>query len=275
MADVGAYLTLKLARELFRKSPDRLEPAERRRLDTVAARQQELETLILSTPEAASVALPESSVASSLDGIRARYESETDYQADLECSGLSPASLRREVERDLIVEAVLERIGSRAARVSDTEVELFYFIHKARFVRSETRTLRHILITLNEALPGNEPDAARARIETIRLRLLKDAKRFEEQALKHSECPTAMNGGLLGVVSRGQLYPELEPAAFALAIGEISAVAESPMGLHLLRCDAIDPPRTLALAEAWERIRRHLDEQRRKACQKSWINALR
>lgn len=271
----GAYLTLKISRELFHKSPEGLAPEERRKVDTVARRQRELETLILGTPEAAQVMLPESSVQNSLMEIRARYGSDDEYQADLERIGLGADTLRREIERDLTVEAVLERVGSHAATVSETDVEIFYFMHKDRFTKPETRVLRHILVTINDAMPGNERDAARAKIEAIRARLLKDPGRFEEQALKHSECPTAMNGGLLGTVPRGQLYAELEPVAFALVTGELSAVAESPIGFHILRCDRIEPGHTLTLNQSRDRIRSHLGDQRRRICQKSWINGLR
>lgn len=271
----GAYLTLKISRELFQKSPEGLAPEERRKVDTVARRQRELETLILGTPEAAQVILTESSVQNSLMEIRARYGSDDEYQADLERIGVDADTLRREIERDLTVEAVLERVGSHAATVSETDVEIFYFMHKDRFAKPETRVLRHILVTINDAVPGNERDVARAKIEAIRARLLKDPSRFEEQALKHSECPTAMNGGLLGTVPRGQLYAELEPAAFALVTGELSAVAESPIGFHILRCDRIEPSHTLTLNQSRERIRSHLGDQRKRICQKSWINGLR
>lgn len=271
----GAYLTLKISRELFHKSPEGLAPEERRKVDTVARRQRELETLILGTPEAVQVMLPDSSVQNSLMEIRARYSSDDEYQADLERIGLDADTLRREIERDLTVEAVLERVGSHAATVSETDVEIFYFMHKDRFTKPETRVLRHILVTINDAMPGNERDAARAKIEAIRARLLKDPGRFEEQTLKHSECPTAMNGGLLGTVPRGQLYAELEPVAFALVTGELSAVAESPIGFHLLRCDRIEPGHTLTLNQSRDRIRSHLGDQRRRICQKSWINGLR
>lgn len=274
-ASCGAYLTLKISRELFHKSPEGLAPEERRKVDTVARRQRELETLILGTPEAANVMLPESSVQNSLMEIRARYGSDDEYQADLERIGLDADTLRCEIERDLTVEAVLERVGSHAATVSETDVEIFYFMHKERFTKPETRSLRHILITINDAMPGNERDTAREKIEAIRARLLKDPSRFEEQALKHSECPTAMNGGLLGNVAAGQLYAELEPIAFLLAVGEISPVAESPIGFHIMRCDSINAGHTLTLNQSRERIRTHLGDQRRRICQKSWINGLR
>lgn len=271
----GVYLALKLAERLYRKPLEALAADELKRVSRVAARQQEIETLILSTTEAGSVILPAASIEACLGEIRARYASEDDYQADLDRIGLDAAALRQAVERDMVVEAVLERVGARAAAVSDTEVEIFWFMHKDRFRRAETRVLRHILITINEQLAGNEREVARNKIAAIHERLLKNSERFAEQALKHSECPTAMNGGLLGSVPRGQLYAELEAAAFALPAAALSAPVESELGWHLIRCDAINAERQSQLAEVRQTIREHLEQQRRGMCQKSWINALR
>jgi len=271
----GVYLTLKLAAQLFRKPLEALAADELRRVNSVATRQQEIEALILATPEAAGVMLPEASILASLNEIRGRYGSEEDYHADLDRIGLDAASLRQAVERDMRVEALLEKVGTRAAAVSDTEVEIFWFMHKERFRRAETRVLRHILVTINEQLAGNERDVARSRIEAIRERLLKNPERFAEQALKHSECPTAMNGGLLGKVPRGQLYLELEAAAFALAGNALSSIVESELGYHLILCEAIESARHSRFAEVRQSIRDHLEQQRRSICQKSWINSLR
>jgi nitrogen fixation protein NifM len=135
--------------------------------------------------------------------------------------------------------------------------------------------MRHILITINDALAGSERHVALEKITAIRQRLQKEPQRFAEQALKHSECPTAMNGGLLGNVPRGQLYPQLESAAFALAEGGLSEVLESELGYHLIWCEAIQPERQSAIEEARKNIRDHLEQQRRSMCQKSWINGLR
>ena len=272
---VGVYLALKLAAQLFKKPLEALAADELKRVGSVAAQQQEIETLILNTVEAGSVALPAASIEACLAEIRSRYESEEDFRADLERIGLDAAALRQAVERDMVVEAVLDKVGARAAAVSDTEVEIFWFMHKDRFRRAETRVLRHILITINEQLAGNERVAAHGRIEAIRERLLKNPERFAEQALKHSECPTAMNGGLLGTVPRGQLYPELEAAAFAMAENTLSAPVESELGWHLILCETIHAERQSQLAEVRQTIREHLERQRRSTCQKSWINALR
>ena len=271
----GIYLAIKLAAKLYRKPLETLADDQRRRVETVAAKQHEIETLILTTPEAASVMLPEASIEASLDEIRERYAGDEDFQADLRRIGLDAASLRQAVERDMVVEAVLEKVGAGAAAVSDTEVEIFWFMHSDRFRRAETRVLRHILVTINEQLAGSERPAARAKIEGIHARLLRSPERFAEQALKHSECPTAMNGGLLGSVPRGQLYPELEAVAFTLGEGTLSAPVESELGYHLIHCETINSERQSRLDEVRATIREHLEQQRRGICQKAWINSLR
>ena len=268
------YLTLKLAQELFKKPPASLDLEEKMRVEQVARRQLKIEQRILATPEAASVILPVSSLRQAEAEIRGRYESDAEFVADLERSDLDRVSLMQAIERELKVETVLERVASQAVEVSDTDVELYYLLHRDRFRRPESRTLRHILITINEDLPGSDRAAAFARIDEICARLKKSPKRFGEQALKHSECPTAMNGGLLGTMKRGRLYPELEAVAFALESGIVSDVVESPLGFHVLQCVAIEASCELPFATVREKIRERITESRRESAQKAWIAGL-
>jgi peptidyl-prolyl cis-trans isomerase C len=272
--DCSPYLTIKLAAELYGKSPEALAPPEHSRVAAVAQRQTAIERRILATVEASSVVLPEASVAAALGEIRGRYAGDDEFQEDLFRAGLTPDALRAAIERDLKVEAVLEQVAGRVAAPSAVEVEIFYLQNTRRFVKPETRLLRHILVTINETLAGSERPAALAGIVAIHARLVKEPERFAEQALKHSECPTAMNGGLLGEMSPGKLYPELDAVAFALPTGQVSDVVESPLGFHVLLCERIVPARRVPLGEAAGRIRAHLDENRRLAAQKDWLAGL-
>ena len=275
MTDLSSpYLTLKLSHALFSKSPDGLDDTERKRVSTIAARQQEIENRILGSANAALVVLPEASVEACIQDIRDRYPDEPEFEADLARSGLDADTLRAAVVRDLKVEAVLEQVSAGTAPVSDTEVEIFYLQHRERFTKPETHTLRHILITVNDDVPGSQRAAAQAKIEAIRARLEKDLGRFAEQALKHSECPTAMNGGLLGKVPHGKLFAEVESVAFQLQPGELSAVIESPLGFHIVLCDAIEDSVVVPLDEVKGKVREHLMTARRTAAQKAWIASL-
>ena len=116
--------------------------------------------------------------------------------------------------------------------------------------------------------------AARASKATVYRRWPSKPALFAQAALRHSQCPTAMDGGLLGTVKRGQLYSELEPEAFALALGEVSAVLASPVGLHLIYCEEIPPAGMLAFTEVREHIVERLGDKRRRDAQRSWIKQL-
>ena len=130
-----------------------------------------------------------------------------------------------------------------------------------------SRRLRHILITWNNA---REKDKAQQQLEQLR-QTLSSAEAFGQAALRYSQCPTAMEGGKLGLVKPGNLYAELEPAAFALSEGEISQVLASPIGLHILRCDEILPSGMLPFTEVCARIIERLSEKRRSQAQRDWV----
>jgi peptidyl-prolyl cis-trans isomerase C len=269
-----AYLELKAAQNLFGKLPTALEASEREHVRKMAAKQFSLEARVLAAPEARDAMVPPASLAAAMEEIRKRYADEADFHADLQHNGLDEAGFMDALERELLVEAILEKVGTRAAQVSDIDVEVYYHYHPDQFRRPETRRVRHILITLNDDLPDNTRPAAQSRIEAIAARLARDAKRFEEQAMKHSECPTALQGGVLGEVPIGQLYPELDAALFAMSVGEISEILESPMGLHLLRCDDITPAAVLGLKDARGPIRTLLEQRRKRVCQGAWVKQL-
>jgi len=272
---VLAYLELKIAQSLFGKVPTELAADERTRVHNLANRQYGLEGRVLLAPEARDAMVPEASRQSAFEEIRKRYPVADEFITDLARNGLNQNGLVAALERELSVEAILEKVGTRAPQVSEIDVELFYQYHPDQFRRPETRRTRHILVTVNPDLPENTATTARARIEAVAARLAKDAKRFEEQALKHSECPTALQGGLLGDVPRGKLYPELGAALFAMTAGQISDVLESPLGFHLLLCEAIQEERILSLDQARAPIRTLMEQHRKRIFQQAWLRQLR
>lgn len=264
------YIELKLSWELFKKSPETLTAPERDRLSDVADKQDSIELRILASKAAANVVVPSATVKNRLDEIRKRYPSEDEFAHDMEGHGLTEGELEKAVERDLHIEAVLEKVASVIAPISPVDAEIYYHLHPEAFDRPEVRRLRHILITFN-----NPQQKIKAMATLVSLRSkLKNAEKFAAAALQHSQCPTAMEGGMLGLVKRNQLYAELEPAAFGLSEGEISEVLESPIGLHILRCDEILPSGMLPFPEVCTRIIERLTDKRRREAQQQWIKDL-
>jgi nitrogen fixation protein NifM len=269
-----AYLALKAAQKIFSKSPAALQPNEFEHVQNMAQRQHKLEARVLMAKEARDVMVPPSTLEAAMREIRGRYPSAEEFVSDLARNGLDESSLATALEREMKVDAVLEKVATQVAKISDMDVELYYQFHAEKFYYPETRLARHILITINETIAENTRISALQRIEAIIARLVKEPSRFEEQALKHSECPTALEGGKLGNLARGKLFPELDRGLFELQEGEISGVLESELGFHVLRCDAITEAGLLNLEQARPHIRKLMEQKRKRVCQQAWMKKL-
>lgn len=269
-----AYLALKAAQKLYSKAPAALQPDEFERVQNMAQQQHKLEARVLIAPEARDAMVPPSTVEIAMQEIRGRYPSEEEFISDLSRNGLDETSFAIALERELKVEAILEKVGTQAAKISEMDVELYYQYHPEQFRRPETRLARHILITINESIAENTRIEAGKRISAIAQRLAKEPQRFEEQALKHSECPTALDGGKLGDLPRGKLFPELDKVLFELNAGAVSGVLESELGFHVLRCDTITCEDVLTLDQAKPHIRKLMEQKRKRVCQQVWIKGL-
>lgn len=77
--------------------------------------------------------------------------------------------------------------------------------------------------------------AAFEEAEQIRKELIAGAD-FAKLAKKHSDDPgSADYGGELGFMGKGQLLPQYEKAALALAAGEISEPVKTEFGYHIIQ----------------------------------------
>ena len=268
------YLLLRTSLSQYEKSPSQLTDTELNALKLQVAKEYEIQNLILSSDEARDVIIPDSVIEMSVKEIKDRFLNEEEFLADIESNGMSVNGFRAAVGRELKVEAVLDRVGSKAVSISDIDIMIYYHMHQERFNLEETRTARHILITINSDYAENQQEVALQRLSKIRQRLVKKTKRFAEQALKHSECPTAMNGGILGRVRRGELYPQLDEALFAMKEGAISEVIETELGFHILLCETIHSAGKASLTEARPKILTLLQDRARRMCQKAWLNQM-
>jgi peptidyl-prolyl cis-trans isomerase C len=274
------YHLLRAATERFQCNIPALAPAQHAEAASQAARTLALETLVLSTDEARDVVISPAQLDAAFDAVAGRYAEAGEMAADLARNGLDSADLRRALRRELVFDAVMQRVGADHAPIDEHDEHLVYELHRDRFQTPEQRAARHILITVNDDYAENTRDAALARLEAVGDKLREAGpetlpQRFGRAARRHSECPTALEDGRLGSVLRGQLYPELDRVLFALAPGGLSAIVESPVGLHLLLCEEVQPARALPFNKARPRIREALVQRRRRETQRNWLAALK
>jgi len=270
---VDPYLLLNAAAQLFGKAPSELDEAQWQEAVALAGKESLLQARILESREADGSGVTQEELDEALAGLRAAYDSHTAFLEDLLKNGMNESTLTSAGEEKLRVEKIMQ-VVAEAVTVSDADVEAFYLANPDKFTHDELREARHILITINTQFPENRRKAVRARLKKIAGELQGRPGSFADLALKHSECPTALEGGVLGKLPQGKLYAELDRMLFAMGEGEDSAIIESPIGMHILRCERIHPAGIVPLKEAADSIRDHLLQSRRSSAQKQWIRSL-
>ena len=269
-----AYTLLRAALALYKKTPDELQADELKQATIQSDNEFKIENRILNAPEAAAVIISDTELQAAYQEIRGRYDDDESFFRELEKNDLNQDSLSAALFRQCRVNVVMELIASRAPEVSDAEIGIYYHLHSEQFNRPELREACHIFISINPDYPENTRAAAWSRMQDISAKLQKKPYKFADLALKHSECPTALQGGVLGIVPRGKLYPELDAVLFSLKVGAVSDIVESEIGFHLLLCKQIQKAETLSLQKATPKIRQLMNDRSRQACQRAWLAGL-
>ncbi|MHC4392261.1 MAG: peptidylprolyl isomerase [Planctomycetota bacterium] len=101
-----------------------------------------------------------------------------------------------------------------------------------------TVTASHILLMYQGSMRSRatrSKDEALTKINEFKAEIEAGDSPFEDIAKRHSDCPSGASGGDLGAFGPGQMVPEFDTVAFALEIGQMSDVVETPFGYHLIQ----------------------------------------
>lgn len=177
-------------------------------------------------------------------------------KAQLQRIGMSWASYRRQMARDITLDEVRTALASQIVRPSDAEVDAFLKEQaarkssgleppkraapppppkpKAQPVPPLIMQLSQIFLSVPEGASPEKVTEVKKRIDDIRARLRR-GESFEELAISQSDAPEAVRGGDLGVRPANG-WPDLFVRyARNLQPGQISGVFQSPAGFHILK----------------------------------------
>jgi len=151
--------------------------------------------------------------------------------------------------------------------VSDEEAKKFYDEHPDQFTQPERVHVRHVLIsddvTSADAIAKIQAD-------------LKAGVSFDEVAKSRSLCPSAAQGGDLGEVSKGQMVPEFEAAAFALKNpGDLSEPVKTQFGWHIIRLEGRTPSSLEPFDTVKPQLLQYLTNEKRNEAFKNVVEGLK
>jgi len=160
-------------------------------------------------------------------------------------------------KRALLLFSVDEDRIAAGMSLKDSDIEQAYARNLDRFRTPERVHARHILLKTQDK-PAAEVTSIQKKAEDL-LKQAKGGADFAQLATKNSEdTSSAVKGGDLDWVTRGQTVPEFEQAAFSLKAGEISGLIKTMYGFHIIKVEAKEDARVRPLAEVKEELRKEM-----------------
>lgn len=203
------------------------------------------------------------------DQLRSGYDSEEEFQAQLEAEGLSDEAVRDYIERDLIFSQVQEDVAE-GTEPTDSEVVEFYNLNRSQY-EAQVR-IAHIVVcsAFDAATRSCNPGPGDEELAIDIARRAREGESFADLAKQYSvDVVTSDKSGELGYISRGDVVGPIEEAAFNLfEEGDISDPVKTTFGFHIIKLLEFGQP----LDAARESIKTNLASQSRAKAFEDWLN---
>lgn len=177
--------------------------------------------------------------------------------------------------KDRVDEAIDELLGREVTTptVDDSACRRYFESNRERFCTPIEAEVRHILVA---AAPDDAAARVTARDSAVALiaELRDEIGRFAALAARHSRCPSARDGGRLGVVTRGTTVPELERVLLQLPVGLAHRPIESRYGFHVAEVLARSGGEPLAFEQVRPLIEEYLHERSWRQAVSQYIQVL-
>jgi peptidyl-prolyl cis-trans isomerase C len=197
------------------------------------------------------------------------------FKSVLKQKGITDKEYRKKLEKNFLVEIILEKEVNQKSEVSDEEVAKYYEENKKTYVRPSSRRIWHVLIKVHPSSSSEQRQDKKKWAEKALNMAKKEDADLYQIAWDYSDGPFRVKGGDLGLVHKGRLQPEVDEAAFNLENGQISGIIESLYGYHIVKVTGIEDSKQLSLKDVSEKIKRELQEFKLKRTKDALISRLR
>ena len=200
--------------------------------------------------------------------IRSQYQSEAQLQKQLAQNNMTMDSLRTLIAERLQTQQLQQQMADNAESPTDAEVQKY---------SAENRRIRaqHILLRAGQNAPETTVDSARQAAAAL-IDSAEAGTDFAALARRHSDGPSANQGGDLGFFTRDQMVDPFAEAAFALA--DSGDIAPEPVrtqfGFHVIRLTNAGEPMDTSKARQQmmqERRKQAFDDQLAQLVEKATV----
>jgi len=226
--------------------------------------------------EEMNISVSDAEIDNALDTILSRNKAtREDLKRELVAQGLSEAAYRSSLrEQILFSKLVSYEVNSKVVITEDKAREYY-----------DTRYMQDLpaggfyLLQIGLGVKGRQGSTEEIRKKAMEVReAATSGQNFNQLAAAHSDLPSAVDGGDIGVIKEDEMAPEMLKAVAALKPGEISPIMETYSGFIFFKLLGVNKDGTITRApfdsvkeEIFSRLR--IEEQEK--LYKSWVKELR
>jgi peptidyl-prolyl cis-trans isomerase SurA len=185
-------------------------------------------------------------------------ESDEQFREELLKQGLTYEQFSRQVEENIMRQAVIFQEVDRSIVIEEAEAIDYYKLHPEEFVEPEEYKIRAIYLSTE----GKSPADLEARQKEISEKV-KAGEDFSGLAGQYADAPMKENQGDLGRFKKGELEKNLEQAAAKLKVGETSPWVQARNGWYLLKLEEKKESRPMSFEEVKKNVEEKLFSEKR------------
>jgi len=196
-----------------------------------------------------------------VDKLKKRFSAE-EYKAALEKAGMTEEMLRLQIEKEMVIQAIIAKKAKEASPVTETAIKDYYEQNISKHKQPETIRLR-IISTKNETKANDM------------LAKIKEGDDFGDIARNMSEDDYRLQNGDTGYFHRGRLLPEIEDVAFKMKVGEVSDVIKADDKWVIVKLEDKKPEHQLSFEETKDKLKKEMEAKQEQEFNDKWIAGLK
>jgi peptidyl-prolyl cis-trans isomerase SurA len=217
----------------------------------------------------------ENEVEKALDDVKERNGlTDAALETLLTREGFTIEDYRKRIGDEILLRRVVNIEVSSRVSVTTEEVRAYYDSHIKDYMPPERLRAGHILFLTPVNAPRDVERAKRAAAEEV-LGKIRSGASFEEMAKRYSQDPSGAKGGDLGIISRGEVLPNFERVLFSLKEGEVSDIARTRAGFHLIKLVKRLPAEPKSFSEVETQIRNKIFQKKAEERMQRWLEDLK
>ena len=206
-----------------------------------------------------------------------KLEDEAQFLAALKQEGLELSTLRKNIEKSMVVNQVQQVEVIARINVTEDEATAYYNQHKNEFTTPSQYTLRELSImvkTDGQTMNVGLDEAAKKKAEEALARARK-GESFETLVAEMSEADSKANGGLVGPLNESDLDPVIQKMLAPLKQGDVTDVFRTRSGWAILKIESATKAEIKTLEQARDQIADKVFQSKRREEMIKYVQKLR